>query len=557
MRAIIIDRILLPAAAFAALFALRCADLSGGGSEAGNARVIGRVMNVQGSPAGNVMVRVIPSDYDPVKRTAHPDSVFDTTGTDGRYGFTVPKGRTYTIQAVHMTLRTRALVAGVAVVDTDITVPPCTLNAPGAIKVMLPDSADKTLGYIYVPGTAVLTFLNNAAGFVVLDSVPAGVIPAVSYSSINIPASAVIRYNVPVGPGDTTVVYHPSWKYARRLFLNTTTGGANVSGDVYNFPVLVRLIAGNFTFAEAKADGGDLRFTKADGSPLPYELARWDAANGFAEVWVKVDTVRRNNGAQYIIMFWGNPSAGSASSGAAVFDSSGGFEGVWHLNETSGTRARDASRNGFSGTYRGGLPRGEPGPSGICQNIERPDNDYVDMGNVLNPGTKDISVGVWVKPAAFGLQQALIAKTNGDGPSATYGYLLSIDLFNLPHFYLISGGATWGDDGTFDVSGNLAITDSAVWHHVFIAVDRSDNGLCKMYVDGIDRTGTIRGNVSRVADVANALRLRVGTENDDNYSFKGAIGEATVAFTARSADWVKLSYMNQKSGDRLVVFGKE
>jgi hypothetical protein len=179
------------------------------------------------------------------------------------------------------------------------------------------------------------------------------------------------------------------------------------------------------------------------------------------------------------------------------------------------------------------------------------------MGNVLNPGVKNISVGVWVKPAAFGVQQALIAKTNGDGPSAVYGYLLSIDLLNLPHFYLISGGSTWGDDGTFDVSSNLAITDSAVWHYVFVAVDRSNNNRCKMYVDGIDRTGTVRGNVSRVADVANVLHLRVGTENDNNYSFRGAVGEATVAFTARSADWVKLSYMNQKDGDRLVVFGKE
>jgi hypothetical protein len=186
----------------------------------------------------------------------------------------------------------------------------------------------------------------------------------------------------------------------------------------------------------------------------------------------------------------------------------------------------------------------------------RPDSDYVDMDNVLNPGAKDISVGVWVKPAAFGKQQALVAKTNGDGPSASYGYLLSIDLFNFPHFYLISGGTQWGDIGTFDVSSNLTVADSATWHYVFVSVDRSDNTRCKMYVDGIDRTGTIRGNVSRVAEVANVLRLRAGTESDNNYSFKGTIGEATIAFTARSADWVKLSYMNQKGGDRLVVFGK-
>jgi hypothetical protein len=170
---------------------------------------------------------------------------------------------------------------------------------------------------------------------------------------------------------------------------------------------------------------------------------------------------------------------------------------------------------------------------------------------------KNISIGVWFKRAAFGTQQAVIAKTNGDGPSAVYGYLLSIDLFNFPHFYMASGGAEFGDDGVFDITSNLTLTDSTTWHYVFVAADRSDNNRCKMYVDGIDRTGTLRGNVSRVANVANTLNLHMGTESDNNYSYKGAIGEVTVAFTARSADWVKLSYMNQKDGDRLVVFGKE
>jgi hypothetical protein len=542
-------------AALLAVFA-RCSQLTGGaGGETTNGRITGIVKYGDGSYASSARVQLYPADYDPVKdMTVVPA---DTTDSLGRYVFSSVAPGVYNVRAIQIDNSTKTLVVGIHVEKDTVKAPVGILGVPGAIKVSLPAGSNSTTGYLYIPGTKYFVFIGSHTDFVFLDSVPACIIPAVSYSSPSISAPAVIRYHVPVIPGDTAVVYNPSWKYARRLFLNTTASGANVSGDVYNFPVLVRLTAGNFTFAQAKADGGDLRFTKADGSPLPYELARWDAASGFAEVWVKVDTVRGNNGAQYIIMLWGNPSASSESSGAAVFDSSGGFEGVWHLNETSGTRARDASHNGFTGIYRGGLPYTINSPLGICQNIVRSDSDYIDMGTVLNPGVNNISIGVWVKPAAFGLQQAVIAKTNGNGPSTTYGYLLSIDLFNLPHFYLISGGATWGDDGTFDVSSNLAITDSATWHYVFVAVDRSDNNRCKMYVDGIDRTGTLRGNVSSVANVANTLNLHMGTESDNNYSYKGAIGEATIAFTARSADWVKLSYMNQKDGDRLVVFGKE
>ena len=534
----------------------RCSQLTGGaGGETTNGYVTGTVKYGDGSYAVAARVQLFPADYDPVKGIAVIPA--DTTDSLGRYAFSSVAPGDYNVQAVHIDNSTKALVAGIHVAKDTVPAPVGILGVPGAIKVSLSEGSNSTTGYLYVPGTKCFVFLNNNTDFAVLDSLPAGTIPAVSYSATSTSPPAVIRYDVQVIPGDTTVIWDPLCKYAQRLILNTTASGANVSGDVVNFPVLIRLTTGNFTFTQAKADGSDLRFIKVDGSPLPCELARWDAANGFAEVWVRVDTVRGTNSEQHIIMLWGNPSAIAESSGASVFDSSGGFEGVWHLNETSGMRAADASHNGLTGTYKGGLPNGERSPLGICQKIARPDYDYIEMGNVLNPGMKNISIGVWVKRAAFGTQQAVIAKTNGDGPSSVYGYLLSIDLFNFPHFYMASGGTEFGDDGVFDITSNLTLTDSTTWHYVFVAVDRSDNNRCKMYVDGIDRTGTLRGNVSRVANVANVFNLHIGTESDNNYSYKGAIGGVTVAFTARSADWVKLSYMNQKDGDRLVVFGNE
>jgi hypothetical protein len=547
------DIVPVAATLFFIVFMMRCTmDLAGGSSEIGNGMVLGRVVNEQGNPACSTIVRIMTSDYNPLKNGPLADTCIDTTNADGIYQLIAQHGRTYSIQAVHMTLRTRVIVPGVEMKNADCNVPQCTLKVPGAIKVLLPDSVDQLFGYVNVPGSDIFVFLNNGTGFVTLDSVPAGVIPAVYYSSTSISASAIIRYDVPVIPGDTTVVYNPSWKYARRLFLNMTTSGTNISGEVYNFPVLVRLTAVNFNFTQAKADGGDLRFTKDDGTPLPYEIERWDPVTELAEVWVKVDTVRGNDSLQRITMYWGNPAAISESSGAAVFDSSGGFEGVWHLNETSGALARDASHNGFTGTYRGGLPQGVPGPSDISQNIVRPDSDYIDMGNVLNPGMKNFSFGVWIKRAALGTQQAIIAKTNGNAPSAAYGYLLNFDDNNIPHLYMATGSGSWAGDSTFDVKTNLAITDSTTWHYVFVVIDRSDNALCKMYVDGIDRTGVKGGNVTHISAVSNALNFHIGTESDDNCSFSGAIGEVTVAFTARSADWVKLSYMNQKEQDALV-----
>ena len=547
---------ILPVAASAIFIALtmHCSveELAGGSSEIGNGRVIGRVVNEQGYPACSTIVSIMPSNYDPLKNGPLADTCIDTTDADGMYRFVARQGQTFSIQAVHMALRTRVIVTGMEMKNADLNVPQCTLKVPGSIKVSLPDGIDPLFGYVYVPGSEIFAFFNNSVGFVTLDSVPAGTIPAVYYSSTANSTSTIIRYDVPVISGTTTIVYNPSWKYARRLVLNTTAGGANVSGDVSNFPVLVRLTSGNFTFAQAKADGGDLRFSKSDGTSLPYQIESWDPVAGLAEAWVKADTVHGADSTQLLIMYWGNGNAADGSNGAAVFDSSNGFEGVWHLNESSGTRAADASYNGFSGVYMDKLPKNAAGPFGSCQYFAPSDSDFVDMGDVLNPAMKNITIGVWIKRASFGLPQALIAKTIGGAPSSSYGYQLSIDQANFPHFFMASGATSWGNDSAFDIASNLAISDSTAWHFVLVAIDRSINGNCKVYVDGIDRTGGAYGNVAHVNNLTNTLRLRIGSENNTYHYYRGAIAEATIAFNVRSADWVKLSCMNQKEQDALV-----
>jgi len=524
----------------------------GNSSETTNVAVIsGVVVDAQGSPVGNVQVTVRPADFDPVTDVPMPASNMVTTGADGIYSFTVATNRTYTIEAVHRSRRTRALLTDIAVGEVENSAPRCTLNAPGAVKVMVPGNADTARGFVFIPGTSLFATLKFTRGFALLDSVPIGFIPQITYSSTNGTVVTALRYNIAVTAGDTAFVGNLFWKYSRTLRLNTSATGANTAATVLNFPVLIRLTASNFDFTQAKNNGEDLRFAKRDTTFLPYEIERWDAIEKRAEIWVKVDTVYGNDSAQHIDLYWGNPDATDESSGVAVFDTGNGFQGAWHLNEPSGTRASEASYNGFSGAYRGGLPNNVSGPFGICQKIEHTYTDYIDMGNVLNVDRNNISIGIWVKRDSFGIL-TLIAKTNGMTPSAAYGYLFTISDLNLPDFYMASGGAQWGDYGSFDLAGSLAITDTTTWHHLFVVIDRSDNSRCRMYIDGIDRTGVVRGSVTGVADVANTINLRMGIEGDNDYPFKGALGEATIAFTARSADWVKLSYMNQKERDALV-----
>jgi hypothetical protein len=532
----------------------RCSlsGLSGGGTEDVNTLVVtGMVFNPDRTPASHAQVLLIAADYDPV-RSAHDAVLTDTTNEAGEYRFTVGESGLYNAQIVDITARTRAIIARVAVQGDTTVLPPAELSKPGAVKVMVQPNANTTNGYMYIPGTTVFSYLQDSSGFVTLDSVPVDMAADIAYATTNTSVATVLRYGVQVISSDTTIVWNSGWNYSRKIIMNTSPSGADIAGAVTGFPVLVRLTGDNFDFIRSGNNGEDIRFTKPDNTFLPYEIERWDAVAELAEVWVKVDTVHGSDSTQSLTMYWGNPNASDNSNSAAVFDSAGGFEGVWHLNETSGTRAADASRNGFTGTYRGGLPNGINGPFGICQYLGRQDSDYVDMGDVLNAGVKNISVGVWVKRVAFGAPQALIAKTNGGAPSAAYGYLFSFDQANFVHFYMASGGTRWGDDGAFDIMSSVSITDSTIWHYIFVVIDRSGTGNCRIYIDGTDRTGSAFGNVANVHDMVNTLRLRIGTENDNSGGNRGAIGEATIAFAARSADWAKLSYMNQKERDALV-----
>src|SRR5690606_13452558 len=108
---------------------------------------------------------------------------------------------------------------------------------------------------------------------------------------------------------------YSTWSHHRDVLLNTTITVAGVTPDVTDFPVLVRLGAGDSAvFAQSLGDGADIRFTKAgDTVRLPHEIGHWDSAGKSAAVWVKVDTVKGNSTENLIRMHWGSASAADSS----------------------------------------------------------------------------------------------------------------------------------------------------------------------------------------------------------------------------------------------------
>ena len=531
--------------------------LAGGSSQQGNGVIIGRlIIQVNGQPAQQTQVLLIPVDFDPCQNTATLRST--STDEEGVYRFGNVSPGTYNVQALHSTRRTRALISDL-IVDEDTTVVQTdTLKDPGSLKIFLPDTVDPTHGYFYIPGTTVGIFLIDVINSVLLDSVPSGTMPSLVYRSKTSPTKKIIRLNIPVHPGDTTIIGQPGWHYSRRLYLNTTPSGADVSSTVTDFPILVRLDSGRFFFAEAQANGEDIQFTKSDGvTELSHEIELWDTTAEQAVIWVKIDTICGNNSTQSIMMYWGNTTAVSVSNGTDVFDTLTGFQGVWHLGDKLiSSKCKEATGNSFDGDFIGTLPEtvdGEIGPGQLFQD----ENDYVDMGTVLNAGPNNITISAWIKRKGTGLS-FIAGKSNGDGPYPTYGYLFTINPYDRVQFCVANAGNN--DDnwtttpGAFTMLCDIPITDTTNWHYVVAVMNKTGNTGCKIYIDGIDRTGEIRGDITTVGNLSNTQSYRIGAESDGDFSFKGIIDEVRVSFTPRSEDWLKLCYMNQRRDDALVNF---
>lgn len=413
-----------------------------------------------------------------------------------------------------------------------------------------------SLGYTPTIGDAYTIIDNKGAGAV------AGTFAGILQGGKTVVSYAGTGYDCSVsyvgGDGNDVVVtvtrvssevYETDWGYSQAILLNTTPTGANVTGNVLNFPVLLRLNPGNFSgFSNTQPGGVDIRFAKTNGEKLKYQIERWkdyDSDADTAEVWVKLDTVYGNNKTQSFVMYWGKSDAADSSSGAAVFDTANGFTGVWHLGETGNSTAdgyADASYNAAHG-QGSNLSSGSEIPAviGRGQKLVNASSQYVTIKAGAEPKfdiTSAITVSGWINVTSWAeVWQAIVTK--GDGAwrlhrSAGNGYLN----------FSCTGLTPWSIEGSTTLSVG---TDT--WYYVTGVYDGSK---LYLYLNGksdavaLAVTGSITTNNNNVMFGENEF-------SPERY-FDGSMDEVRIEKTARNAHWVKLCYENQKNTQTLVSF---
>jgi Concanavalin A-like lectin/glucanases superfamily/Domain of unknown function (DUF2341) len=529
--------------AVATSFALLCLcsgpqRIAGGTSSSENARVTGIITDTAGIPAAGARVLLIPSAFDPSREVLSQSAFGDTTRANGAYAFDGIAPGTYNIEAADPVHGTSLLITGIAVVKKDsLSMAPDTLRKPGTVIIGVA-AGDSAGGSVVITGTTRFRNLAAFAQSVTLDSVPHGTIPSIVLEPSGGTTPVLLGKNVRIVPSDTVYI-----SKSAKILINTSSTGAGVSGTVTHFPVFVRLDS-TFAFGQARSDGGDIRFAKPDGTPLKYEISQWDTAAKQAALWVSVDTVYPNSATQYITMSWGFPGSQNASNSTAVFDTAFGFAGVWHLDDTAtafGTANsfKDATfKRAYGANFITAVDRtGIDGPGHDFNG-----SDYILVSrNILSMASSDFTIALWAdirrercnifsKDTAIAQDSCARRLYCGDADGDSSGL--------HPSF---------GGKGCGAAVSSTALTLNE-WHHiVFTWISATKTG--SFFVDGV-QTGLASNNLT--AGCPDNPRDRIVFGYDNQLLF-GYLDEIHISDTARSSDWIKLSYESQRAGQTLVT----
>jgi hypothetical protein len=335
-----------------------------------------------------------------------------------------------------------------------------------------------------------------------------------------------------------------TWAHYENLYFDTSPNGADISGPVRDFPVLIRLRAANFPFAQALGGGQDLRFARPDGTPLRYEIERWDSAHAAADVWVRVDSIPGNAQGTLARMYWGKPGSASLSDGNAVFNPLIGFDYVWHLGGPAPSQRPNSV---------GGKPAAAPvnydndesreGIGGLCDSLDgKSPGDYLDLGDGFTEFSGGLTISLWANPARVSIWGRFIDIGNGAGVDN----ILLMRRDNSQDLVFKLFGSSGQTLGSLTAPGAIALDQ---WQ--FFAVTLTGT-TASLYRNGVlVASGSLSSGVSNVKRI-NAFAGHSNWASDEYYG--GKLDEVEMSHVARPAIWFKLAYANQKADQKLIGF---
>lgn len=208
--------------------------------------------------------------------------------------------------------------------------------------------------------------------------------------------------------------------------------------------------------------------------------------------------------------------------------------GWWKLDDGSGN-ATDSSGNGYTGTLTGPthLPTWTSTVKDASYYGGNPyavsfdgTEDHVDMGDVLDMGTENLTISTWIKHPSTAAYRTIVDKRVNSAGADGYGVWIT-NAGKLQSNFGAASGTTYASSAS-----STTVADNN-WHHIVVVFDRS--GLLQQYIDGMP-DGSISINAESGYDVQTANKLVVGRgDNGTQYPNAGIIDDVRIYNRALSA----------------------
>ena len=306
------------------------------------------------------------------------------------------------------------------------------------------------------------------------------------------------------------------WRHHGTMYILTTPDGADLpaSAKLEGFPLLVRLDGDFLDFMQCRPDGADIRFSADDGTPLAFRIEEWNREAGHATAWVRIPQIA-GNARQPLRIHWGHPDAAPASDGKGVFSASNGFCSVWHMDtpvadDTGSVESKDEGTTPTRGIV--GDARHFAGGAGVSAG-----SDIATYPKGMGP----MSTSAWFR--AERVNGTVVGWGKEKRPAKVMMNFLSPPRVAIQCYFA-------------DVQAERALA-TGEWYQVVHTYSPKDS---RVYINGV-----LEGSSTPELDIPETSALWIGGWYG-NYNFVGDVDEVRIASVARSADWVRLEYENQK-----------
>lgn len=321
--------------------------------------------------------------------------------------------------------------------------------------------------------------------------------------------------------------WSPDWAYRKAITVDAAAIAVPPGESAKPVVVLVRLHEGVLPFADANADGSDIRFVAEDDKTLlPSHIEKFDAVFNLGFAWVALPELKGGTPVK-LWMYYGNANASALPEPRETYTPDDLL--IYHFSDAPGAPAADASPSAVNATTA--VPGDDAGLIGTSAQFDGTSLlQLPDSPTVAHADGALMSWSFWMR-AAQPQNAVMVAQ----------GTAFAIALEAGRPVVMVNGAPV--------LTSSVPVTDDA-WHHVGVVLGDS----LSLFIDG-----RLAGNAPlRVPAFGGPISIggmgAVPTAAAGR--FVGQIDELQVQRRALSPAWMQMTASNQGLQDRLVAFGE-